>query len=183
MYIYKTTCLINGKIYIGQCCRKDPKYLGSGVLITLAIKKYTKYCFEKEILRICKDQRELDTWEMIYISKFKSTDISIGYNIMPGTVNGFGHINPAKLDSVKKKMSEAGKKRIPTKHSEEHKQNMRRLMLKNNYMKGRFGKKHHLFGKVSKLKGRKGVFRKPESIIRARQRMIEYNNSIKKKTI
>ncbi len=43
MYIYKTTCLINGKIYIGQCSKtpeNSKSYLGSGSNIGLAIKKH-----------------------------------------------------------------------------------------------------------------------------------------------
>jgi len=38
MYIYKTTNLINGKIYVGQTTIEDPNYLGSGLLIMKAIK-------------------------------------------------------------------------------------------------------------------------------------------------
>ena len=46
-YIYKTTNLINGKIYIGQHKSEeyDSSYYGSGKLIRRAIEKYgiTKY--------------------------------------------------------------------------------------------------------------------------------------------
>jgi hypothetical protein len=39
-YIYKTTNLKNGKIYVGQRSRIfNPKYLGSGMLIKRAIVK------------------------------------------------------------------------------------------------------------------------------------------------
>ena len=63
-YLYKTTNLINNKIYIGarsyngDDINKD-KYLGSGKLILLAIQKYGKQNFKKEILYICNDRQQL----------------------------------------------------------------------------------------------------------------------------
>ena len=52
-YIYKTTNLINGKMYIGSS-KKNPKdnwsYYGSGRNIKQAIEKYGKENFTKEIL-------------------------------------------------------------------------------------------------------------------------------------
>ena len=45
--IYKTTCLINNKIYIGQhCTDAEDGYLGSGDLIKKAILKYGKHNFK-----------------------------------------------------------------------------------------------------------------------------------------
>ncbi len=109
MYIYKTICLINGKIYIGQSSKlvkSSMSYLGSGVSLSLAIKVYGKHNFSKEILKDnIKIQHQLDIWEQIYIKKFNSCDEEIGYNIMPGTTNGFGHVNPAKLAIVKDKIT------------------------------------------------------------------------------
>ena len=43
MVIYKTTNLINGKIYIGKNKGNNNWYLGSGKLLIYAIKKYGKY--------------------------------------------------------------------------------------------------------------------------------------------
>lgn len=40
MQIYKTTNLINSKIYIGQDSKNNLSYLGSGKLIKQAINKY-----------------------------------------------------------------------------------------------------------------------------------------------
>ena len=54
-YIYKTTNLLNGKIYVGKhkwskegCL--DENYLGSGTYLTRAIDKYGKENFICEIL-------------------------------------------------------------------------------------------------------------------------------------
>ena len=51
--IYKTTNLINGKIYVGSDISNIPSYLGSGKILKCAIKKYGKDNFQKEILDIC----------------------------------------------------------------------------------------------------------------------------------
>ena len=38
--IYKTTNLVNGKIYVGQTTRDDENYIGSGSVLLQAVKKY-----------------------------------------------------------------------------------------------------------------------------------------------
>ena len=51
--IYKTTNLINNKIYIGQHITQDienDEYYGSGTIIKSALKKYGKENFKKEII-------------------------------------------------------------------------------------------------------------------------------------
>ena len=47
MIIYKTTNLVNKKIYIGQDSKNNPEYLGSGAIVKKAIKKYGKENFKK----------------------------------------------------------------------------------------------------------------------------------------
>ena len=49
-YIYKTTNLINGKIYVGKSLYLPDGYLGSGLRLSGAIKKYGKNNFRREIL-------------------------------------------------------------------------------------------------------------------------------------
>lgn len=44
MIIYKTTNLINGKIYVGQTVRMDPNYLG----VWYKIEKRNKQVWERE---------------------------------------------------------------------------------------------------------------------------------------
>ena len=107
-FIYKTTNLINGKIYIGQHIGKVfDSYLGSGSYFLNAVKKYGKENFKREILRYCYSQHELDVWEMVMIRKYNATDKNIGYNILPGTANNFGCVNPACLPEVKEKIRKA----------------------------------------------------------------------------
>lgn len=104
-FIYKTTCLVNGKIYIGKhegdC---NDNYLGSGELFLKAVRKYGRKNFKREILRHCNTLHELKIWEHVFIKKYHSQNPEIGYNIADGDVNTT-EFNPAKLPSIRKKMS------------------------------------------------------------------------------
>ena len=61
-YVYEITNLVNGKKYIGKrsckCPIEDDKYMGSGIAITNAIKKYGKENFKKDVLKICSTEDE-----------------------------------------------------------------------------------------------------------------------------
>jgi group I intron endonuclease len=86
-FVYKTTNLVNGMIYIGQkkfdCFGRWKTYLGSGTLLKLAFKKYGKHNFKREILDVCtKDNINLSETNLIRL--YKSIDKSIGYNICEG---------------------------------------------------------------------------------------------------
>lgn len=99
--------MVNGKIYIGQDSKDNPRYLGSGVMIILAISKYGRKNFNKEILCRCLSQKALDNMERYFIKKFNSTNIDIGYNILPGSSNEFGTINPAQIPIVREKIKQS----------------------------------------------------------------------------
>lgn len=60
-YLYKTTNTINGKIYVGVHSTRnmDDGYLGSGVNLVLAIKKYGSENFKKEILEMFDDEESM----------------------------------------------------------------------------------------------------------------------------
>lgn len=81
--IYKTTCLINGKIYIGQSKYNNKYYLGSGKILLKALSKYGRQNFIKEILEECSHE-ELNYLEIKYINEYNSTDKNIGYNLEKG---------------------------------------------------------------------------------------------------
>lgn len=80
MIIYKTTNLINGKIYIGQDSHNNTKYLGSGTLIRKAIKQYGTDMFYKEVLEYCNTKKLLNEREIYWINALNSIDPNIGYN-------------------------------------------------------------------------------------------------------
>lgn len=86
--IYKTTNLVNNKIYVGRDKHNNPKYLGSGKLLHLAFKKYGIENFYKEIIEECLDE-DLDNREKYWIKELRSQDPSIGYNIADGGHNDF----------------------------------------------------------------------------------------------
>ena len=90
-YIYLTTNLINGKKYIGQHKGElNDSYLGSGVLITRALKKYGKNNFKKEILEVCLSREEADEKEKFYISKYNAIEDETFYNLQEGGTQGDG---------------------------------------------------------------------------------------------
>lgn len=84
MIVYKTTNILNGKIYIGQDKNNNPNYLGSGLLLKEAIEKYGKESFKKEILEECQNKEHLNEREIFWIKELKSLDKNIGYNIASG---------------------------------------------------------------------------------------------------
>lgn len=93
-YIYKTTNLVNGKIYIGQ--KKSTyflgeRYLGSGVRLKSAIKHYGEIFFKVELIEVCYSKEELDNRERFYISYYDSMNSDIGYNLTIGGDGTKGH--------------------------------------------------------------------------------------------
>jgi hypothetical protein len=109
VFIYKTTNLINGKIYVGQYSGKKDNYLGSGLLIKKAIKKYGRENFVRDILENdINDRVLLNIKEKYWIKFYNSNNLEIGYNLTEG---GDGVCNPDEsvLDKISK--SNQGKKR------------------------------------------------------------------------
>ena len=110
-YIYRITNKANGKTYIGQHKYKklNDSYMGSGVLIKKAIKKYGIENFKKEILYSRIQYKETaDDMEKFAIAKERALG-KAEYNIADGGQGGnLG-------EEVNKKISEAkkGKKRPP----------------------------------------------------------------------
>lgn len=116
-YIYKTTNIINNKIYIGQHKSGffDKGYLGSGKNITRAIKKYGKENFSVELIKEVNSPKEADDLERHYIGLYESSNPSIGYNISHGGQERF-FTGLKHSDSSKRKMREkkVGKHPKPT---------------------------------------------------------------------
>jgi len=86
MIIYQTTNLINGKFYVGKDERNKPDYLGSGINLHRAIKKYGKENFIKKTIEICFTREELNERERYWIKETKAQEI--GYNIADGGSGG-----------------------------------------------------------------------------------------------
>lgn len=88
MIIYKTTNLVNRKIYIGKDKHNNPKYLGSGKRLDSSINKYGKENFEKVILEYCDSEKHMQEREKYWIKYFDSTNRLIGYNLTLGGEGG-----------------------------------------------------------------------------------------------
>jgi len=88
MIVYITTNIINGKKYIGKDEANNPKYLGSGNLLALAIKKYGRKNFIKETLAEAKDKKDLEELEIYYINYYNANNSELFYNIAPGGTGG-----------------------------------------------------------------------------------------------
>jgi len=129
--IYKTTNIINNKIYIGQTTNIDKwnkgYYKGSGEALVLAILKYGKQNFKSEFICYANSQLELDDLETFYIKEFNSL-VPNGYNISLG---GFGYGKRSDESKLKISLFQKGRK-----HSDETK------IKKSKSMKGKnLGKK------------------------------------------
>ena len=93
-FVYLTTNLVNGKKYIGQrkiqkCGIEKDSYLGSGILITRAIKEYGRDNFRRDILDFADNAKDLDDKEIYYINLYDAVESDDFYNIASG---GIGHV-------------------------------------------------------------------------------------------
>lgn len=89
MLIYKTINLLNNKFYVGKDCNNNPYYLGSGLYLLKAIKKYGRRNFKKEILEFC-DLDNINQREIYWIEKLQARKRGVGYNIAKGGHGKFG---------------------------------------------------------------------------------------------
>ena len=89
-YIYKTTNLLNKKIYVGQKQGNfSPEYYGSGFLITKALDKYGKNNFSIKVIAYAKNKKKLDLLEKLYIKKYREIfGKNKLYNISKGGTGG-----------------------------------------------------------------------------------------------
>jgi len=83
-FVYKTTNLLNNKIYVGfhMLGNKDNRYLGSGLALKAAINKYGKENFKREIIYEGTAEECLELEEFIVDEDFCSREDT--YNISTG---------------------------------------------------------------------------------------------------
>lgn len=130
-YIYRITNLTNGKTYIGQHKYKDlnDNYMGSGIHLRAAQKKYGMENFKKDILVFnIVEKSFIDLLEKEYIKFYRSIG-KAEYNITDGGQGGSG----PRSEETKKKISEAEKGKH---HSEEWKRKISKAMKGNQNNKG-----------------------------------------------
>lgn len=140
--IYRTTNIINNKIYIGKHQTKDldDGYLGSGKILKRAISKYGEDKFESEILYIFKSKLEMDSMEAELIDE-EFINREDTYTIKLGGEGGFDYINENILNNIK---NVGGGGRATGKKLKEDKEfrKKRGIATRNNF------KKAHLEGKI-----------------------------------
>ena len=141
-YIYKITNKINHKIYYGQHTTSDLNdgYMGSGLAIKRAIKKYGIENFEKKILKFYNSIEELNIVEARLVNKrWLDKNSNRTYNLQTGGKQRQFLSEKSKRTiskrtreamnnpEVKKKISDAAKgnqKWLGRKHTEESKKKM-----------------------------------------------------------
>ncbi len=108
-YIYKTTNIINNKIYIGKhsTSNLDDEYFGSGSLLKIAIKKYGIENFKKEILRFFDTSEEALAYEKELVTK-EFLNSSDTYNLTTGGSGGWYAANEKYKEASLKNKRKAG---------------------------------------------------------------------------
>lgn len=163
-YVYKTTNLINNKIYIGKHKAQNfnPNYKGSGKVLHRAIDKYGLENFSTELIEVCEEKESLNSREKYWILSLRSQDQNIGYNISDGGDGGdnihclpiedqkrirsnhskwMSENNPSKNPETLKKMIEW---RIGRKRSEETKAKISKAISKPHILSEEWHRKAHL---------------------------------------
>lgn len=121
--VYKTTNLISGKFYIGShlCYSLNDGYLGSGKVLKLAIKKYGRENFKREIVANCVSieiarnvEAQLVRYNVLKYGRFCYNRSINGTGAVLGTENSF--YGKTHSEETKKKISDSAKKRTGEKN-------------------------------------------------------------------
>lgn len=146
-YVYKTTDLRNGKIYIGRhkSSQFDQNYFGSGNIIRRIIEKDTTNVLQCEILQECYSYDEMCNAEKYWIAKLDSKNPEIGYNIADGGEFGYsgGMTGHHQSDKQKRAASIA----CSYKRSEETRKKLSIALQGNKNASGNKGRKGTFIGK------------------------------------
>ena len=107
-YIYKTTCKVTGKFYVGMHSTDnlDDGYLGSGKILGYSRKKYGDENHTREILEMLPSREALKAREKEIVNEALLAD-SLNINLKYGGDGGWDHIKT--LPGYKKQLELAGK--------------------------------------------------------------------------
>ena len=112
--IYKITNNINNKFYIGKHKTNNihDKYMGSGILIKRAVKKYGIENFTKTIIMVCDDEELCNEQEERIVDEFLVEDEQC-YNLRTGGCGGSDYCS----EETKAKIRSARAKQVITEES------------------------------------------------------------------
>ena len=118
--IYKSINLLNGKFYIGKHKTNNPNdsYLGSGLAIKEAIKKYGRQNFTKEILFFCASEEEMNQKEKEIVDEVLVAN-NDNYNMSVGGEGGPHFKGRFHTKETKAKLSEKVKAKISSKEAKD----------------------------------------------------------------
>jgi len=178
LIIYKVTNILNNKIYVGKDSKNNPKYLGSGMLLLKAIKKYGIENFKKEILCECNDKNELNEKEIFWIGELNSKPPK-GYNLTIGGDGGDTFTNNPNKEQVRKKISLSNKGRFSG---------------ENNPFYGKHVSKEHALKMSKSLKGKNtgknnpmsnpiSIEKMKKTMLKIRDKWVGDNNPAKRKEV
>jgi group I intron endonuclease len=138
--VYKITNLIDGKFYYGihSTNKLEDGYLGGGVRITYAVKKYGRDNFKREIINHYPTRKEASWHEKIIVTEELTKDPQC-YNIKTG---GDNENTQVFSDEAKQKISNSLKKHFAENGVPETSQETR-----DKISKSKLGEKHPQFGK------------------------------------
>lgn len=131
--VYKTVNLLNGRFYIGYHKTQDPNddYLGSGLVISFALRKYGRANFQKSVLFTFEDAEQAFQKEKELVAEALNDPLC--YNVKEGGDGGFEHINRSlwQTPAGRRKMSQIQKAR-PRNYSLEGRARLSKKMAESN---------------------------------------------------
>ena len=140
--IYMTTNLINGKKYLGRDSNNNPNYLGSGLLLKMAIKKEGKHNFKKVIIEECKSEHELRIREEYWLNYYDAGNDSNFYNMNNISSGGALFLGRTHSNESKKKIGNSVRGEKSGMWGKKHSEKSKIKMGDSNR-----GEKHYLYGK------------------------------------
>jgi group I intron endonuclease len=167
-YVYVTTCLLNGKQYVGDhktfYMESDP-YIGSGTALKKDIKKFGRKNFKREILETFPKREDSFNAQEKYIKQFNCA-YPHGYNLNAwGGIKKFASCNIS--EEGKKRIGDSNRERIGLWHHTKESKNQigdsNRNKKRSEEIKEKLKKPHRKFSEKTKDKMRNSKLGKPSN--------------------
>jgi hypothetical protein len=169
LYLYKIENLLDGKYYIGvhKTSNLDDGYLGSGKLLSLAIKKYGKDNFKKTILQFFQNEEDMFRAEADIVNE-NFVSLELTYNLKTGGNGGWAYVHERELnrgfsgkthsEKTKKFLSELAKGREVSTETREK-------LSQNNFAKRNPEKQKEHASRAAKLRNKRYRTEKERKIV------------------